>query len=182
MREYRFQATEETVELLRRLRGAWSGFTATPLGVTVSLADGTGVQVQVRAADVEDAFEAFSIEAVADPEPAPATEAAGDFAAGGNDVVLFTGVAWSEKGAVPTAETVAAGTLKEGSSMHFSGHPGQLSESAEIVCITTDAIVIATTAGTGLLVRTGLKPYSLDVVKDPETISMFLLERGYHAE
>jgi len=39
--------------------------------------------------------------------------------------------------------------------------------------------VIATTTGTGLLLRVGLKPGTVDVVRDQETIAAFLLERGY---
>ncbi len=179
MREYRFQATDETVESLRRLRGPWRGFTAAELSFTVVLADGSGVTVQVEAADVEDAFEAFRLEAVNDPAPDAHGEEAGDFAAGSNDIVLFTGASWSEQGAQPTPQTLTDGKMPAASSMHFSGHPGQLSETADVVCITTDAIVVAATTGFGLLVRTGLKPYSLEVVRDPETISAFLLERGY---
>jgi hypothetical protein len=180
MRQYRFEATESTIESLRRLRGGWSGFTVTELGFVAHLEAGGAVRVQVEGADVEDLFEAFRIEAFVDPEPDPAVEMPGDFAAGGNDVVIFAGASWSESGgATPTPETIADGGLKEGQTMHFSGHPGQLPESADVVCLTTDALVVATGRGTGILVRTGLKPYSIDVVRDPETIAAFLRERGY---
>ncbi len=182
MREYRFQATDETVEALRKLRGPWRGFTAAELTFTVVLADGSGVTVQVGAADVEDSFEAFRLEAVHDLSPDAHAEDAGDFSAGSNDIVLFTGASWSEQAAKPTLETVINGKLPDASSMYFSGHPGQLSETADVVCITTDGIVVAATTGSGLLVRTGLKPYSLDVVRDAETISAFLRERGYQSE
>lgn len=182
MREYRFQATDETVEALRKLRGPWRGFTAAELSFTVVLADGSGVKLQVGAADVEDSFEAFRLEAVIDPAPETHDEDAGDFSAGSNDIVLFTGASWSEQAAKPTMETVISGKLPDASSMHFSGHPGQLSDTADVVCITTDAIVVAATTGVGLLVRTGLKPYSLDVMRDAETISAFLRERGYQPE
>ncbi len=182
MREYRFHATDETVDQLRRLRGAWRGFSVSTTAFTAVLADGSAVVIQVGAADVEDAFEAFRIEAVADPSPDAEGETAGDFGAGSNDIVLFTGASWSETAAKPTTESLTGGGLPPTSSMHFSGHPGQLSESADVVCFTTDAIVVATTTGTGLLIRTGLKPYSLDVVRDAETISAFLRERGYQSE
>jgi len=186
MREYRFQATDETVETLRRLRGAWGGFRASALAFTVSLADGSGIRIQVGAADVEDAFEAFRIEAAGDAEPEPgmddASEPPGDFASGGNDVVLFTGAVWSERDARPTDESLAGSDLPAASSMGFSGHPGQLSETADVVCLTTDAVVFAAATGSGLLVRTGLKPYSLEVVRDREEIATFLRERGYRSE
>jgi len=182
MREYRFQASDETVELLRRLRGEWQGFTVSELKFTAVLADGSAVILQAGAADVEDSFEAFRLEAASDPAPDAPAEGAGDFSAGSNDVVLFTGAAWSEGAAQPTPQTMADGKLPPTSSMHFSGHPGQLSETADVVCLTTDAIVVAATTGAGLLIRTGLKPYSLDVVRDAEAISVFLRERGYASE
>ena len=182
MREYRFQATDETVESLRRLRRGWMGFTVSDLSFAVTLDDGTGVRIQVDAADVEDAFEAFRIEAIDDPTPDATNEIAGDFALGGNDVVLFTGATWSESGAQPTTESLAGTALPAASSMGFSGHPGQLSETADIVCLTTDAIVVAASTGTGLLVRTGLKPYSLEVVRDRDAITKFLRERGYQSD
>lgn len=182
MREYRFQATDETVELLRKLRGPWRGFTAAERSFNVVLADGTGINVHVGAADVEDSFEAFRLEALSNPSPEAHGEPAGDFSAGSNDVVLFTGASWSEQAAQPTLETVINGKLPDTSLMNFSGHPGQLSDTADVVCLTTDAIVVAATTGAGLLVRTGLKPYSLDMVRDAETISAFLRERGYQSE
>lgn len=181
MREYRFQATDETVESLRRLRGAWSGFSVSELAFIVTLSDGSAIRLQVGAADVEDLFEAFRIEAAAEIDPDPFAEPADHFASGGNDVVLFTGAVWSEAGVAPTEESLAGSPLPVTSSMGFSGHPGQLSETADVVCLTTDAVVIAASTGDGLLVRTGLKPYSLDVIRDPETIATFLRERGYHA-
>lgn len=182
MREYRFQATDETVELLRRLRGPWRGFIALELSFTIILADGSAVRLQSEGADIEDAFEAFRIEAIRDPEPDAEFEEAGDFAAGSNDIVLFAGAAWSEGGVQPTEQSLVDGELPPNSSMHFSGHPGQLSETADIVCLTTDAVVIAATTGHGILVRTGLKPYSLDVVRDAGAIATFLRERGYESE
>lgn len=182
MREYRFQASDETVERLRRLRGAWLGFSVSDRAFSVTLAVGATVRVQVEAADIEDAFEAFRLEAFIDEECDQPMEAAGDFAEGGNDVVLFTGATWSEAGARTTESLITNGALPNGSTMHMSGHPGQLSETADIVCLTTDSLVVATGKGTGLLVRTGLKPLSIEVVRDPVTIATFLHERGYRAE
>jgi hypothetical protein len=173
MREYRFQANDETVAGLRALRGAWATVQVAELGISIGLADGRAVRMQVGAADIEDAFEAFRIDATLEAEAdnrlgadiGMTSSGAGDFAAGGNDIVLFTGATWSDGGAA----------------MHFSGHPGQLPETAQVVCLTTDAIVVAATTGNGMLIRTGLKPYTLEVVRERSAISSFLRERGYEA-
>ncbi len=181
MRQYNFQASEDTVELLRRLRGPWKGFRVSAKAFAVTLPDGSTVSVRVGAADVEDLFEAFRLEATAEPIGdtliGVPMEAAGDFAAGGNDLVLFTGAAWSVPMAPPVADE--ASSLAPGQSMHFSGHPGQVPEQAEVVILTTDGIVVASKAGSGVLVRTGLAPYSIDVVYEREAIAKFLQERGY---
>ena len=135
MHEYRFQASEDAVEALRTLRGAWSAMFVSDHAVEIRLADGSGVRVEVDGADVEDKFEAFRLNAFVDAVADIGMEDVSAFVEGGNDVVLFTGVTWSE----PGAEAVGA-SLGPGSVVHFSGHPGQLSETAEVVCITTDEI------------------------------------------
>lgn len=81
---------------------------------------------------------------------------------------LFTGVSWSEPHGGMTGEG-----LSEASTMHFSGHPMQLSETAEVVCITTDGVVVASPDGTGLLIRVGLRPGSLEVEQNPEKCGRF---------
>lgn len=186
MHEYRFQASEDAVETLRKLRGAWAAMFVSESAVEVRLADGSGVRIVIEAADVEDKFEAFKLHAFADAVADIGMEDVSAFAEGGNDVVLFTGVTWSEPGAdLASADAVAAlapRAVAPGAVMHFSGHPGQLSETADVVCITTDAFVVANPRGVGLLVRTGLKPYSVQVIRDRATISEFLFERGYQSE
>ena len=177
MRQYKYQATDETYEVLRRLRGKWDRLHQADTAVTVVLDDGTGVCIQVEAADVEDAFEAFRITATVDPSPMVYGNAIEGFADGNNDVVVFTGATWSE----PNAATVDP-IVSQGSVIHFSGHPGQISDTAEIVCLTSDAVVIATASGIGMLIRTGLKPYSLEIVRDPTAVRAFLLERGYNTD
>lgn len=174
MREYRFLATDDTQEALRLARGVWHGLTIADTAVTIHLVTGEAVRIEPEAADVEDVFEAFRLNARVDTTPQSPTDAAGEFGLGRNDVVLFTGATWT------VADTEALGVeLRQGAAMHFSGHPGQLAEDADVVCLTTDAIVIATITGTGMLIRVGLKPGAVDVVSDPETIAAFLLERGY---
>lgn len=177
LRQYKYQATDETYEILRRLRGKWDRLHQADTAVTVVLDDGTGVCIQVEAADVEDAFEAFRITATVDPSPMVYGDAVAGFADGNNDVVVFTGATWSEANAA-TVEPI----VSHGSVIHFSGHPGQISDTAEIVCLTSDAVVIATATGVGMLIRTGLKPYSLEVVRDPTAVRAFLLERGYNTD
>jgi hypothetical protein len=174
MREYRFLATEVTQEALRLARGVWHGLTIEEQAVTVHLVTGEAIRIEPEAADVEEAFETFRLNARVDPKAAPPADAAGEFGLGRNDVVLFTGATWT----VTSPESLGV-ELREGAAMHFSGHPGQLAEDAEIVCLTTDAIVIATTTGTGMLIRVGLKPGSVDVINDQTAIAAFLLERGY---
>jgi hypothetical protein len=174
VREYRFQATEETVEALRKLRGAWRGMSIAEHEVTVVLRDGQAVRVGLDEADVETLFDAYRIRAVLEPHAGVHGVPVEDFIDGGNDIVLFTGVTWSEPHGTLQVDGVSRDSV-----MHFSGHPGQLSETAEVVCITTDAFVVASTAGRGMLIRTGLRPGSIEVERNPEKVRAFLLERGY---
>jgi len=145
--------------------------------ITVVLADGSGVCIQVEAADVEDVFEAFRLTASLDPSPMVYGHAVEAFVDAGNDVVVFTGATWGEANATTRDPIIA-----ETAAVHFSGHPGQISETAEVVCLTSDAVVIASGAGVGMLIRTGLKPYSLQVVTEPRAVQDFLLERGYGSQ
>ena len=61
MREYRFQADEESIEEFRRLRGAWRDVQASERSVTVRLADGTAVRIDVELHDIEPGFAATCI-------------------------------------------------------------------------------------------------------------------------
>ena len=130
-----------------------------------------------ESAEVEPDFEAFrvtarAIEAEADaPLPRPGTEPVEDFAAGGNDIVVFNSETWLER--------AAPGSGGEERAVQFTGRPLQRSESAEAVCAVTDAVVMATTIGTGILVRCGVRPHTVEVVREREAIARFLVERGY---
>lgn len=174
MREYRFQATDDTMEALRKLRGAWRGMTIAEHEITVMLRDGQAVRVGLDTADVEGLFDAYRVRAELEPNPGVLGVPVEDFIDGNNDIVLFTGMSWSEPHGTLKAEGIS-----ENSAMVFSGHPGQLSETAEVVCITTDAFVVASSAGRGMLIRTGLRPGSLEVERNPDKVREFLLERGY---
>lgn len=176
MREYRFQATPESVEALRLLRGAWRGMMVAEHHVTVVLQDQRAVRIATDTADVESLFDAFRLNAEIEESTGVFGVPVPSFADGGNDIVLFSGVTWSEP-----QGTVRADGMSEQSVMHFSGHPGQLTESAEVVCITTDAFVVAAADGSGVLFRTGLRPGSIEVERNPEKVRAFLVDRGYSA-
>ncbi len=176
MHEYRFQATPESVEALRLLRGAWRGMMVAEHSITVVLQDQRAVRIQSDTADVESLFDAYRLQADIEDAEGMYGVPVDAFANGNNDIVLFTGVTWSEPPGSVRAEGMA-----EGAVMHFSGHPGQLSETAEVVCITTDAFVIAASDGSGVLIRTGLRPGSVEVERNPEKVRAFLVDRGYSA-
>ena len=176
MREYRFQATSESVEALRALRGAWRGMIVAEHSITIVLQDQRAVRIQSDAADVESLFDAYRLEAEVQSAHGLYGVPVEAFATGNNDIVLFTGVTWSEP-----PGTVQADGLADGAVMHFSGHPGQLSDTAEVVCVTTDAFVIAASDGSGVLIRTGLRPGSVEVERNPEKVRAFLVDRGYSA-
>ena len=183
MREYRYPASDETIEALRKLRAAWAGYTVGDRRVLVRLADGHQVEIVSESAEVEPEFDAFRVSATLiapdDPRAAPAAgdgeaEAVEDFAAGANDIVVFNSETWLER-----ATPLADGTER---TVQFTGRPLQRSESAEAVCAVTDAIVVATTIGTGILVRCGVRPHTLEVVREREAIARFLVDRGYSEE
>jgi hypothetical protein len=142
--------------------------------VTVVLQDGEAVRIGIDTADVESRFDSYRLRAEIEVTPGVFGVPQDAFAAGGNDIVLFSGVSWSEPHGAMTGEG-----LSEASTMHFSGHPMQLSETAEVVCITTDGVVVASPDGTGMLIRVGLRPGSVEVEQNPEKVRAFLLERGY---
>lgn len=142
--------------------------------------------------DVEGVFDAYRVSASVNPVPRTFEELDGDtpkdwpagpviapgsLAEGSNDVVLFTGVSWSEPLAHALSEDLAPDAV-----ISFSGTSMQLTETAEIVCITTDAFVAASTSGEGILVRSGLKPESVQVIADQDEVRKFLIERGYANE
>lgn len=176
MREYRFQATPETVEALRQLRGAWRGMMVAEHSITVVLHDQRAVRIQCDTVDVESLFDAYRLQADVESAEGMYGVPIDAFANGNNDIVLFTGVTWSEPHGAVRAEGLA-----ESSVMHFSGHPGQLSDTAEVVCVTTDSFVIAASDGSGVLIRTGLRPGSVEVERNPEKVRAFLVDRGYSA-
>lgn len=189
MREYRWEATNHSLTALRRLRAGWAGYVVGELSFTALLADGDFVRVEMEPVDVEGVFDAYRVSASVNPVPKTEEELDGDtpkdwptepisapgsLANDGNDVVLFTGASWSE----PHNASLEA-QLGPSAVMTFSGASSQLSETAEIVCITTDAFVVASTSGEGILVRSGLKPESVEVVSDQTLVRRFLIDRGY---
>ncbi|MEO7996153.1 MAG: hypothetical protein ABI852_01845 [Gemmatimonadaceae bacterium] len=189
LREYRWEATDHSVTALRRLRAGWAGYIVGTLSFTALLADGDFVRIEMEPVDVEGVFDAYRVSASVNPVPRTEEELDGDtpkdwptepisapgtLADAGNDVVLFTGASWSE----PANDALAA-QLGPSAVMTFSGASSHLSPTAEIVCITTDAFVVASTSGEGILIRSGLKPESVEVVIDPVEVRRFLVDRGY---
>jgi hypothetical protein len=172
MRHYHFQATDETIEALRLLRDPWAAYAVASGALTVRLSDGRTVRIAPDEAHVEDGLDASRLRADATDAPlddAGVTHDAPDFARGRNDVVVLTGATWLADG--HEADTAQA-TL-------FSGSLQQIPEDARAVCLTTDAVVVATGTGSGVLVRTGLAPRTLDVIVDQHEIARFLRSRGY---
>lgn len=176
MREYEFFSTEATIEVLRRLRDPWAGYETDRSALRVRLADGTTIRVDVDGTDLERQFEAFRIEANIEKSPVEIAPAHTPFATGRNDVILFRGETWIEAPVSSEPEFRSDDTV-----VVFSGRPGQHTEGAVAVCGTSDAVLIASAEGTGVLVRTGAVPYRVEIVEDRLEIAKFLGQRGYFA-
>lgn len=173
MREYDYRATDETIEALRRLRRAWAGYHLTGDALVVVLEEGGTVRISVEGAELEPALAAFRLSAApteSDPAHLSPPES---FGAGGNDVVVFRSETWIEAGAPGSGADATTAV------MQFTGSPLQRPPSAAAVCSVDDAVVVASSAGTGLLVRCGLRPYALEVERDPTAIARFLVARQY---
>lgn len=185
MREYRFQAGDENIELFRRLRGAWRDVQATDHTVTVRLADGTAVRLEVDRHDIEPGFAAVCL--VADPLTGDDAHAdlpdadvldTTDLGLGGNDVVLFTGATWLATTSVTsTDERVDTSGME--AVLQQTGTPADVPETAEAVCLTHDALVIASPVGTGCLIRIASIAGRLEVITDRAVIAAFLTMRSY---
>lgn len=185
MREYRFQADSDSIEVFRRLRGAWRDVQALERSVRVRLADGTAVQFNVELHDIEPGFAATCLVADAitdesaheDLEGAIVSETS-DLGLGGNDVVLFTGATWVSASAVQSNDERIDATRME-AVVQQAGMPTDVPEDAEAVCITHDAIVIASPVGSGCLIRIASIAGRLEVLTDKVAIAAFLVSRSY---
>jgi hypothetical protein len=185
MREYRFQSGDENIELFRRLRGAWRDVQATDHTVTVRLADGTAVRLEVDRHDIEPGFAAVCL--VADPLTGDDAHAdlpdatvldTTDLGLGGNDVVLFTGATWLATTSVTSADERVDTSGME-AVLQQAGTPADVPETAEAVCLTHDALVIASPVGTGCLIRIASIAGRLEVITDRAVIAAFLTMRSY---
>lgn len=177
MRQYQYLATDATIDALGRLRRPWAGYRVGDDTLLVALAEGGIIRIGVEGADVEPDFEAFRLSAEAVDGVADGLTSADAFATGRNDVVVFRSATWIE-GPAPSDDGVT-GTQRV---MQFTGAPRQLSPSAAAACAVDDAFVVATGAGTGMLVRCGVRPHTLDVTLDSAAIAQFLRERKYGEE
>jgi len=185
MREYRFQAGDENIELFRRLRGAWRDVQATDHTVVVRLADGSAIRLEVDRHDIEPGFAAVCLVADALTDAQAHAELVGgermdtpDLGLGGNDVVLFTGATWLSATAV-TSEDARVDTSGMEAVLQQAGTPADIPETAEAVCLTHDALVIASPVGTGCLIRIASIAGRLDVITDRAVIAAFLTMRSY---
>ncbi len=185
MRDYRFQADEDSIEVFRLLRGAWRDVLATERAVRVRLADGSAVQVNVERHDIEPGFAATCIVAdritgeLAHRQMLKAKRfETPDLGLGGNDVALFTGATWLASAAVQSSDTRVDVSGMEAIVQQI-GTPADIPTDAEAVCITHDAIVIASPVGTGCLIRIASVAGKLEVITDRAVIAAFLTTRSY---
>jgi hypothetical protein len=185
MREYRFQAGDENIDVFRRLRGAWRDVQATEQAVVVRLADGSAVRLEVDRHDIEPGFAAVCL--VGDPLTGPdahadlpdaVVTATSDLGLGGNDVVLFTGATWLVTTAVESRDA-AVDTRGMEAIVQQAGTPVDVPPEAEAMCLTHDALVIASPVGTGCLVRIASIAGRLEVITDRAVIAAFLTMRSY---
>ena len=159
------------------------------LSFTVQLADGNSVRIEMEPVDVEGVFDAYRVSARVNAVPKTEAELDGDlpkdwptepvidprsFAMGNNEVVTFSGASWSEPTDPNLVEQLGLAAV-----MTFSGSASSLSDTAEVVCITTDAFVVASPTGEGILIRSGLKPESVEFTDDQSEVRVFLVARGY---
>lgn len=185
MREYRFQTGEENVEIFRRLRGAWRDVQFTDQQVHVRLADGTAVRLEVDRHDIEPGFAAVCLVGdllTGDDAQATLTDATvtdmNDLGLGGNDVVLFTGATWLAGTQVQSSDE-RVDTAGMEAIVQQAGTPLDVPEHAEAMCLTHDALVIASPVGTGCLVRIASLAGRLEVITDRAVIAAFLTMRSY---
>lgn len=188
MREYSYQATDATIEALRALKAPWTSVRSTERNVVIDTADRACVRLSIERTAVEPTLEVLRIRAdIIAGAPSDATPAdplaIGTLGEGRNDVVLFTGETWVEQ---PPPDIGAGGGDGAGpdavTTLQFSGRAGQRPPSAVAVCTSTDAVVVASASGEGILIRTGVKPLTLEVVRDRGAIARFLVQRGYTTE
>ena len=185
MREYRFQADNDSVEVFRRLRGAWRDVQALERSVTVRLADGTAVRFNVELHDIEPGFAATCLVADVIMDDSAHEYITGavvsetsDLGLGGNDVVLFTGATWLSATAVESQdERIVASRIE--AVVQQVGTPADVPEDAEAVCLTHDAIVIASPVGSGCLIRIASVAGRLELFTDKAVIAAFLVTRSY---
>lgn len=178
MREYSYQATDASIEALRHLKSPWVSIAADEHRIAITTTDGVDVLLSAERAEVEDVLEVIRVRAdvvSSDDSHVPAAQhlPVEDLGRGRNDVVLFAGETWAIE-APPAGENVATRQQAQ-----FTGRPGQRPPDAVIVCTTTDSLVVAASSGEGMLIRLGVRPMTLEVVRDRVEIARFLVRRGY---
>jgi hypothetical protein len=168
-RDYSFIADTDSIDALRRLRGAWAGWALVDGEFHVRLRAGGTVRAHLDAAEIEPGFEVSCLVAdfLADRSDLAARDSG--FTSDANDVALFRGVSWLE----PRADLGPEHTIQ------YSAIPGiEIPESAVAKCDFTDAMAIMAD-GAAIVVRIALRPGWLEVLDAPEEVARFLELRGF---
>lgn len=92
--------------------------------------------------------------------------------------MLFTGATWLATTAVQSEDARVDARGME-AVLQQAGTPADIPETAEAVCLTHDAIVIASPVGTGCLIRIASIAGRLEVITDRAVIAAFLTMRSY---
>jgi hypothetical protein len=183
MREYNYQATDASIEVLRCLKAPWLTAILTSRSLLVTTAEADVIRLSAERADVEPLLEVTRLRADRVPPDDGNQEAGdpidvGDLTLGRNDVVLFTGETWAEPPAHGSNGTGASAAQ----TLQMSGRAGQRPPTAAAVCTTTDGIVVAASTGEGILIRLGVRPMTIEIVTERMAIGRFLVQRGYTAD
>lgn len=183
MREYRFQADQDSIEAFRTLRAPWSSLKWNIDGVHIELENGHSVRIEVDRHDIEPGFAATCIVADSiDPgQYAPDLDDAESIdisfmESDNNEVVLFTGATWLSASTLGGNGEVAQGLEAV---VQQSGSPADIPESAEAVCISNDALLAASPSGLGCLIRLASVAGRMEVITDRAVIAAFLTLRSW---
>jgi len=168
-RAYTFVADTDSLEALRRLRGAWAGWEIAEGEFRARLQDGGTVHAHVDRGFAETGFELSCLVAdwLPDSSSLPLRDSA--FTSRDNEVAVFRGVTWLER----------RPDLGPDHTIQYSAIPGiAIPDEAVATCEFTDAVAI-TSGEAALVVRLALRPGWLEVVEDPEAVAEFLRLRGF---
>lgn len=168
-RSYTFVADTDSLEALRRLRGAWAGWEIAEGEFRVRLRAGGTVHAHVDRGFAEAGFELSCLVAdwLSGPSSLPSRDS--HFTSDDNEVAVFRGVTWLER----------RPDLGPDHTIQYSAIPGiTVPDEAVATCEFTDAVAI-TSGDAALVVRLALRPGWLEVVEEPASVAEFLRLRGF---